>query len=417
MDNYSYFEFFLMTFIGTSLLIQTVGLVCLFIFRFVPLPKLNLPVPLPGASIIKPCFSNLDSEESNFKVFFEQDYAGPIQLIFVVSNETDPIVPIVKGLFKKYPNVDAQLVVSKTRRAYWHKIDAMYDAHQKIKHEFIIWSDSDAIVRQNYVSQMVACLNERGVSLVTTPQYDARVNNFATALKALGNNCDVGSFVMHMHTFSRQKKVAWGHSIGFKRSEFQAFEKEAWERLSDSFGDDLVLPFIFNKYRKKVVFRNIYCPVQYSSKTLRQMIFQQERFALCQKAFLGKGTTLWGPLLSPVVMGSILCLVSPLNPLSWQILALAVGFRIAVSVIFESLILRSVRMTARYFWTIPLWDLLRVYLVLYAFTHNKVEYHGKVYRFVDQFRLQDVTVTPSANHPRTEWVPPESDRASAQIRS
>ncbi|MBI2712415.1 MAG: hypothetical protein HYX41_06115, partial [Bdellovibrio sp.] len=76
---------------------------------------------------------------------------------------------------------------------------------------------------------------------------------------------------------------------------------------------------------------------------------------------------------------------------SWALLGAALGFRILVSVLFEGLILGSLKATAKYFWTIPIWDLARVYLVLYAFTHEEVEYHGKTYRFVDQFRLQEVT--------------------------
>ena len=389
-DTFSYFQLAFITFIVGDILIQCVGLISTLAFKFKPIPKLNPKNGFPGASIIKPCFSNLDHEEENFKIFFEQDYLGPVQLIFVVSNETDPIVPLVRKMISENPQTDASLVVSKTRRAYWHKIDAMYDAHQFVKHEIVLWSDSDAIVKKNYVTQMVGCLSEKGVSLVTTPQYDARVDNFATALKALGNNCDIAGLVMLMHPFIRNKKVAWGHSIGFRLAEFKKFEKEAWERLSDSFGDDLILPFMFNKYGKKVVFRNVYCPVQYSGKTLRQMIYQQERFALCQKAFLGKFTLLWGPLLSPVVPATFFCLLAPFEALSWQCLALAVGFRILVSILFESLILKSLKMTLKYFWTIPLWDLTRIYLVLYAVTHEKVEYHGKTYRFVDQFRLQEV---------------------------
>lgn len=373
-----------------GIVIQLVGVLGLMVFKFRPLPQLRADKPLPGVTVIKPCFSNLDNEEQNFDAFFNQTYAGKLQLLFVVSQETDPIIPVVKKFLARYPGHDAKLIVSSTRKAYWLKVDAMFDAHKFVKHELVIWSDSDAIVKPDYVTQMAACLQEPGISMVTTPQYDLRVNNFPTALKVLGNNCDVAVYAMIFNLFARKKNVGWGHSLGFNRADFQEIENEIWETLSSSFGDDILLPTLFNKHGKKVVFRNVYCPVQYSNKTLRQMLTQQERFALCQKAFLGKTVILLGFLLYPQIPATFLLLWAPSHPFVWNLFFGVMAIRIAISFIFEGLIIGSVRMSLKYFWTIPIWDVMHLYFGLFSLTHNEVQYHGKVFRFSDRFLLKEL---------------------------
>lgn len=396
-----------------GIVLHSIGLLSLLRFRFRKVPRLPVQGAVPGVTVIKPCFSNLDNEEENFDSFFRQDYPGKFQILFVVSHDSDPIVPIVRKLIARHPEVDAQLVVSRTRKAYWLKIDALYDAHQLAKHEMIIWSDSDTVVRSNYLTQMVSYLQDPKISLVTTPQYDARVNNFATALKTLGNNTDIACYVMIYDLFTVKKKTAFGHSLGFRQSDLKKFEDEAWHTLRNSFADDLVMPILFSKHGKKVVFRNIYCPVQYSGKSLSSMIHQQERFFLCQRVVIGRWKFLAGLALSPQVPATLLLLLAPFHPYTLHFFTAALATRISLSFCFEALILQSIRMNLRYFWTIPLWDLMRVYLVAYAFIQNKVEYHGKMYRLTGNLNLKEIKATPNPEALHTEWAQPGNDSASA----
>ena len=114
--------------------IQALGLIALFFYIFERKRVFNPALPLWGVSIIKPCCGNQDNESENFDSFFNQDYPGKFQIIFSVSEESDPIVPVIQSYLKKYPQVDAELVISKTRNANSKKVDALYDAHQRVKH-------------------------------------------------------------------------------------------------------------------------------------------------------------------------------------------------------------------------------------------------------------------------------------------
>ncbi len=378
--------------------IQLAGIGALAFFLFRKRPKLRSRENFPGVTMIKPCYSNNDNEAYNFEALFNQDYKGPFQLLFVVSSPNDPIVVVVEQFLKRYPSHDASIVVSETRKAYWRKVDALYDGHQKVKHEYIIWSDSDTIVRTDYLSCMVAFMEEPGISVVTTPQYDTNGNTFASSLKNVGNNCDVGTFLMLLNIVSRKKKIGWGHSMGFRKSEFDVFGDEAWHVLRTHFADDQMLPALFTKKGKRVVFRNVYCPVDYSNKKIGPMITQQARFAICQKVAMGNR---WGFMLGllglPMVPATFLLLTTGFSAMSVKLWLAVLATRVLVSLSFEGWVLGSIVPTLRYFWAIPLWDLLKVYLFTYAFFTNSVTYHGKTYRFTDRFQLEEVKGLNAAN--------------------
>lgn len=375
-----------LTLIGIGL--QILGFVCLLFYIFKKAPRIASGPTLPGVTILKPCARAMDGELENFRTFFEQKYEGPLQILFVVSSMTDPIVPLVRDMLKRYPNVDAELILSTTRKACWPKTDALYDGQQVAKHDIVIWSDSDAVVREDYVHQVVEALSEKGVSVVTIPQLDAFVDNFPTALKALGNNADVFSYMMIYNAFTRAKDIAYGHSIAFRRSEFAEFEEEAWHCLNTHLADDLELPKVFTRHGRKVVHRNIYCPVRFSGKSLSQVFRQQEKFTLCQRSVTGRWTYLLGVLVFPQLWAAFYVLTTGYSDAAVSLFFLVWALRAFISLVGEAAILGSVRMTLRWFWVIPLWDILHLYFNLYAFFQDKIVFGGKVYEFKTVDTLQ-----------------------------
>ncbi len=378
----------LLGFLVAALAVAYFGLFGTFVFFFQKIPPLASG-RAPGVTVIKPCFDNKDNEAENLDCFFNQDYPGPVEILFTITSPKDPIVPVLKQYLARYPEADAKIVHSTTRIAYWNKVNSVRDAQEQAKHEVIVWSDSDVVVRPNYLSQMVAALQQPGVSVVTTPQYDFRANNFPTALKVLANNCDDATFMMAYNLVTKMKKVALGHSIGFWAAEFNSFKKEAWETLSFFFADDLALPHVFAKHGKRVVFRNIYCPVQYSDKTLRQVMDQKRRWIMCQKHAVGnRFVHLMGALFYPEVPAALLVLLTGASELSLWLFALACVTRIGISAVFEALFLGSLRMSVRYFWTVPIWDLLQLPLIIEGFFKNTIILGGRKFVLDKKYYLK-----------------------------
>jgi len=370
--------------------IQVVGAFCLVAFYFKKAPPLRRRDKYPGVTLLKPCHRAEDNEEENFDALFHQDYPGPLELLFVVSVENAPIVGLVNDYLRRYPNVDARLLVSRTRQAFWKKVDANHDGHLAAKHDYLIWTDSDSVVKNDYVSQMVPSLEEPGVSVVTVPQCDIRVNNFATAFKVLGNTCDLATFIMILRLFPKHQKVGWGHSMAFRKSEFDSFEG-GWEWINFFLADDQALPSLFVKNGRKVVWRNIYCPVEYSSKTLAQVISQKRRWVAAQRiAVPNRYVYLLALLVYPQIPAAVLVLLTGFSMMSLKVFLVAALVRIGVSLLQEILFLRSVRMISRYFWTIVLWDLSQVAFILDGFWNTEFNIDGKRYKVVNRYFLKRV---------------------------
>ena len=297
---------------GAGLTIGLIGLFFLFRFHAQKRPLLRQDRLYPKVSILKCCRGAQDNEAENFRVFFQQDYPGPWELVFIVDEDCDPICPIIHNLQAEFPHVRCQRVIPPPRPPnFVPKVHALRAGHEASFGDIIIWSDSDVIVKTTYLSEMVASLEEPGVSLVTSPQFDARANNFGSAYKVLGNNADVITFVMSYDGLVRPKKVALGHSLGFWKKEFESLHPQPWAFLGRFFADDLGLPKLFIQKNKKIVFRNIYCPVETSDKTLGEMIRQKKRWVLCQRYVVGnRWIYLSGMLFYPQIAALLLVLLT-----------------------------------------------------------------------------------------------------------
>ncbi|MGZ3686706.1 MAG: glycosyltransferase [Bdellovibrionota bacterium] len=379
---------------GIGMAVQFLGLGGLVWFRRKTPPKFDPALrEFPGVTMIKACHGTGDNEEVNFDTYFHQDYPGPFELLFVVSYDDAPVVPIIQRYLEKYPDVDAKMLVSRTRRAFWRKTDAIYDGMKVAKHDFIVLTDSDTIVQKNYVSQMSACLMDPTVGVVTTPQYDCRPNNVASALKVVGNNADVATFVMAYLVLVRNRWCidGFGQSMAFRKSEFDSFGERAWTDLNQTVSDDQGIPYIYRQHGMRMVFVDIFCPVEYSSKTFTEVVTQKTRWLTAQGIAVGnRYLHSAGALLYPTVSSMLMMLWTGFC--GWSILMFlgTCAFRILCSVLFENLFLRSEPTLAPYFFLVPVWDLMQPYFLTVAFFKDAVEYNGRHFQVYNEIFLREV---------------------------
>jgi ceramide glucosyltransferase len=371
--------------------VQIAGLILYWRFHFWACPPKRTNGPFPGVTLFKPCYLLEDGEALNYVTVFEQDYPGPLEVLFVAARETDPAVPLVRAFIQKYPNVDAKLVISAPRekQAWFPKIDSTYDAVKIAKHDYFIISDSDTVVNRDYVRQMVSALQEPGVSLVSTPQWDMGADTFASALKCLGNNADSAVFVL-LHDTLYSDGIALGQSIGFRISEFNSLPESKWDFIYRFLAEDVAYARVFTSAGKKTVLRNIYCPVRFSGKTLKQLHSQKVRWLLNQKMASGnRYFYLAGALLAPEVPALLYCLFDGFSAFSLSILCASSALRIFIAANVERLLLGSFKITLRYFWAVPIWDLAHPYYFLRGFFKSRYYTQNRVFKVVDRCFYQE----------------------------
>ena len=104
-------------------------------------------------SILKPLHGDEPGLFDQLTTFCDQDYAGPVQIIFGVTNPTDSAIRIVERLRAVYPDKSIDLVIDSRTAGLNPKVANLVNMSGQIRHELIVLADSDIQVEPNYLAQ------------------------------------------------------------------------------------------------------------------------------------------------------------------------------------------------------------------------------------------------------------------------
>jgi ceramide glucosyltransferase len=124
-------------------------------------------VAFPSITILKPLRGAEPALHDRLASFCDQDYPGPVQILFGVQGADDPAVAVVDRLIAERPGRDLQLLVSTRLAGPNPKVATLIGLQGHIRHEVVVLSDSDVSVECNYLVRTVAALAQPGVGLVT----------------------------------------------------------------------------------------------------------------------------------------------------------------------------------------------------------------------------------------------------------
>lgn len=165
-------------------------LAAILVGRFMRQPQ-NLGSPSPAVTIFKPLHQGEPDLARNLETFFTQDYAGAVQILFGVRDETDPAVAVVRALQAKYPQRDTAVVVKAVQYGANAKVSNLINMLPFARHDTLILSDSDIAVGPGWLSQVTAALARPGVGIVTclyTGEPAQNGHKLWSALAAMGTS-------------------------------------------------------------------------------------------------------------------------------------------------------------------------------------------------------------------------------------
>lgn len=193
----------------------------------------------PGITLLKP-LKGLDPENSErcLTSWLEQDYAGPLQFLFLVADATDPVVPLIQRLIAAHPDRDARLLVFPDRMGANAKISKLTQAEGLITQGLVLVSDADVLAPLDLLSQMVLPLEDPGVALVHGFYRLANPANTAMEWEATAVNADFWSQVLQSRTLAPMD-FALGASMLFRRSALEGIG--GFRALADHLADDFQL--------------------------------------------------------------------------------------------------------------------------------------------------------------------------------
>jgi ceramide glucosyltransferase len=121
----------------------------------------------PAVTILKPLHGAEPDLCANLVRFCDQDYTGPVQIVFGVDDPADPAIDVVRRAIAAFPDRDLKLVVNSRRYGTNRKVSNLINMVAEARHEILVISDSDIVVGRDYLKNVVGGLDEPGVGAVT----------------------------------------------------------------------------------------------------------------------------------------------------------------------------------------------------------------------------------------------------------
>jgi ceramide glucosyltransferase len=121
----------------------------------------------PGVTVLKPLHGDEPLLEQALASFCAQDYA-PFQIVFGLQDPGDPALHVIRRLRARFPQVDMDIVIDPAQHGVNRKVSNLINMVHQARHDVIVMADSDIHAAPDYLSDLVAALDQPGTGLVTT---------------------------------------------------------------------------------------------------------------------------------------------------------------------------------------------------------------------------------------------------------
>jgi ceramide glucosyltransferase len=268
--------------------------------------QLGPPVPV---TVLKPLAGAGPDLQANLQSFFEQRHPH-FQLIFGVERQDDPAIPVVQALMRRYPQVNARLVIEEGAVAQNPKVSNLLKMLATARHDLLLISDAGVRAGPHYLSDLVETKLRTGAGLVTNTFVGVGETSLGAALENVQLNGFVAAGAAVPTLFADAAVV--GKSMFFSRRELE--DLGGLRRVADLLAEDFVIGKMFQHAGRSVhLGREILLSVN-GSVTLRAALDRQLRWSMLRFR-LRPWAYLLEPLTSPLVMAALLSGV--FGPTAW----------------------------------------------------------------------------------------------------
>jgi ceramide glucosyltransferase len=228
----------------------------------------------PPISILKPIYG-LDRESyENYASFCTQDYPD-YEILFCVSDEQDPALPLIQQLARDFPQCRIHLLIGSEPLGVSDKVNKLCRMAREARHEILAVSDSDVRVEPEYLRAIAAPFRDPSVGAVTCLYRGLTDGSFAANLEAIGNSTDFTAGVL----------VAWLFApVNFTLGATMATTKKClaeiggFESLVDHFSDDYELGNRIAAHGHRVELSTFPVSIVYPQQTLADAFRHQLRW-------------------------------------------------------------------------------------------------------------------------------------------
>jgi ceramide glucosyltransferase len=206
--------------------------------RFPLHQSLEKPEFAPPVTLLKPLKGVEAATEECLRSWFQQQYAGTVEILFGVASDTDPVCPVVEKLIGEFPKITSKLRIIQPLRGANAKVSKLLELETLAQHEIVVISDADVRVPPDFLTNTVPLLEAKKTGLVNCFYRLANPVNVAMRWEALAVNADFWSQVLQAQSL-KPLDFALGAVMLTRRSHLR--EIGGFEGLLDCLADDFQL--------------------------------------------------------------------------------------------------------------------------------------------------------------------------------
>jgi ceramide glucosyltransferase len=342
-------------------------------FRFFSRQKADeISEPSP-ASILVPLYGADFNAYENYARLCRQDYPE-YQIVFGVRDSGDSSIPIVQQLIEDFPNRDIALVISDKTIGQNLKVSNLQNMLAAVKHDRIVILDSDIRVGPDHLRKSMAPLTDARVGLVTCLYRAAEAPDFGARLEAVGITAEFAAGVL-MAWMLEGVKFALGSTMATTRARLESIG--GFPALADYLADDFMLGTLIAEAGYEVRLSDHIVETAMHPVGLSGMLRHQLRWARSTRisrpaGYLGLILT-YGTALALLNVSFDLASAFSLILLAITLaLRLTMGWLIGVHWLHDKTL-------KKYFWIVPVRDLLSFVIWCFSWVGRRVEWRGQVF--------------------------------------
>jgi ceramide glucosyltransferase len=127
-------------------------------------------------SLVRPLCGIDNYAADTLRSTFELGYPR-YEILFCVTDATDPVVPLVKGLIAAYAMVDARLLIGDDRVSANPKLNNVVKGWRAASHDWIVIADSNVLMPRDYIQRLFASWRA-DTGLVASPPIGSHPRGF-----------------------------------------------------------------------------------------------------------------------------------------------------------------------------------------------------------------------------------------------
>jgi ceramide glucosyltransferase len=334
----------------------------------------------PPVTILKPLCGVEAQTYENLASFCQQHYPQ-YQIVFSVRDRTDPSIEVVQKLMGEFPEIDMNLVVCDRLIGANLKVSNLANAVTTAKHDILVIADSDIRVGTDYLKRIIQPFQGENIGVVTC-LYRSAATGIAAILEAIGTATDFQPSVLVSQQLEGVK-FAFGSTIAIRKV---ALEKiGGFAAIADYLADDFQLGYLPAQIGYKVVISDYIVEHILAHSSLLDSINRQIRWARCIRVSRPGGYL--GLIFTFGTIASLIFFTTHgASIFAWSVLTITWMMRWLMGWVVGVIVLND-QVTKKYFWLMPLWDLVHFTIWCYGFVGQRIEWRGQQFQLISGGKL------------------------------